>query len=157
MSLTNYFERLFISNNILKNCTTSNSVLDLVGTNEPNPCSNFRIKLLFLVYLKLLRPKGKSTIPVNLLSNLPKSLLLILFLIWKSIPGTTCKKYKYGQILLNQKLPGELEMAFTTAISSSSLFVAGKRQKTKPSEKMTRRRRPHKLMETWLHFLFLSF
>ena len=51
-------------------------------------------------------------------------------------------------VLLNQKLPGELEMAFTTAISSSSLFVAGKRQKTNPSEKMTRRIRPHKLMET---------
>ena len=58
-------------------------------------------------------------------------------------------KYKlYEQILLSQKLPGELEMAFTTVISSSSLFVAGKRQNTSPSEKMTRRRRPHKLMET---------
>ena len=144
-------------NNILKNCTTLNSVLDPVGTNEPNPCSNFRMKLLFLVYLTLLGPKGKSTNPVNLLSSLPKSLILILFFIWKSIPGTTCKKYKYGQILLNQKLPGGLEMAFTTAISSFSFFVAGKRHKTNPSEKMIRRSRPPKLMETWLHFLFLSF
>ena len=149
ISLTNYFERLFISNNILKNCTTLNTVLDPVGINEPNPCSSFRMKLLFLVCLTLLKPKGKSTVPVNLLSNLPKSLLLILFFIWK--------KYKYEQILLNQKLPGELEMAFTTAISSFSFFVAGKRHKTNPSEKMIRRSRPHKLMETWLHFLFLSF
>ena len=52
------------------------------------------------------------------------------------------------QILLNQKLPGELDMAFTTAISSCSFFVAGEKQNTNPSEKMTRRSRPHKLMET---------
>ena len=51
-------------------------------------------------------------------------------------------------MLLNQKLPGELEMAFTTAISSCSFFVAGKKQNTNPSENMTRRSRPHKLMET---------
>ena len=80
-TLTNYFERLFISNTILKNCTTLNSALDLVGANEPNPCSNFKMKLLFLVYLTLLRPKGKSTIPVNWLSNPesnpPKFLILI--------------------------------------------------------------------------------
>jgi hypothetical protein len=55
---------------------------------------------------------------------------------------------RYLQILLNQKLPGELEMAFTTAISSSSFFVEGKKHRTNPSEKMTRRKRPHKLMET---------
>ena len=51
-------------------------------------------------------------------------------------------------ILLNQKLPGELEMDSTTAISSYLFFVEGKRQKTNPSEKMPRRSRPHKLMET---------
>ena len=132
-------------------------VVDSVGTNEPNPCSNFRMNLLFLVYLTLLRPKGKSTRPVNLLSNPPNFLILILFLIWKSIPGTACKKYEYEEKLLNQKLPEELEMDSTTAISSFSFFVEGKRDKTIPSDKMTRRRRPHKLMETWLHFLFLSF
>ena len=55
------------------------------------------------------------------------------------------------------KLPGELGMAFTTTISSYSFFVEGKKYKTNPIEKMTRRRRPHKLIETWLHFLFLSF
>ena len=132
-----------------------NSVLDPVGTNEPNPCS--RMKVLFLVYLTLLRSKGKSTTPVNLLRSRPKSLILTLFMIWKSIPGTTCKTCEYEKILLNKKLPGELEMAFTTASSSCSFFVAGKKQNTNPSEKMTRRSRPHKLMETWLHFLFLSF
>ena len=58
------------------------------------------------------------------------------------------KKYKYEQILLNQKLPGELEIDSTTAISSFSFFVEGKKQRTNPSEKMTRRRRQHKLMET---------
>ena len=58
------------------------------------------------------------------------------------------KKNKYEEILLNQKLPGKLEMAFTTAISSCSFFVAGKKHKTNPSEKMTRKSRPHKLMET---------
>ena len=125
---------------------------------EPNPSSNFRMKYLFLVYLTLSRPKGKSTNPVNLVINSSKCLILIvLFLIWKPIPDTTCKKYKFEQILQNQKLPGELEMDSTTAISSFSFFVEGKRDKTIPSDKMTRRRRPHKLMETWLHFLFLSF
>ena len=54
----------------------------------------------------------------------------------------------YEQILQNEKLPGELEMASTTAISSYSFFVEGKKHKTNPIEKMTRRRRPHKLMET---------
>ena len=58
------------------------------------------------------------------------------------------KKNKYEEILLNQKLPGESEMDSTTAISSYMFFVEGKRQKTNPSEKMTRRRRPHKLMKT---------
>ena len=58
------------------------------------------------------------------------------------------QKYEYEEILINKKLPGELEMAFTTAISSFSFFVAGKKQKTNPSEKMRRRSRPHKLMET---------
>jgi hypothetical protein len=32
-------------------CTTLNSVLDFLGTNEPNQCSNFRMKLSFIVYL----------------------------------------------------------------------------------------------------------
>ena len=73
------------------------------------------------------------------------------------MPGTACKKYEYEEILLNQKLPGELEMAFTTAISSCSFFVAGKKQNTNPSEKMTRRSRPHKWMEMSLHFFSLSF
>ena len=80
-----------------------------------------------------------------------------MFLIWQSIPSAAHKNYEYEVILLNQKLPGELEMAFTTAISSRSFFVAGKKHKTNPSEKMTRMSRPHKLMETWLHFLLLSF
>ena len=54
----------------------------------------------------------------------------------------------YEEKLLNQKLPGELKMAFTTAIFSCSFFVAGKKHKTNPSENMTRRSRPQKLMET---------
>ena len=57
------------------------------------------------------------------------------------------QKYEYEEILINKKLPGELEMAFTTASSLCSFFVAGKKQNTNPSEKMTRRSRPHKLME----------
>ena len=66
----------------------------------------------------------------------------------KSYTKYSTKKYEYEEILPNQKLPGELEMAFTTAISSCSFFVAGKKHKTNPSEKMTRKSRPHKLMET---------
>ena len=54
-----------------------------------------------------------------------------------------------GQILLIQKLPGELEMAFTTAISSFSIFVEGKkRHPTNPSETISKRSRAHKSMET---------
>ena len=52
------------------------------------------------------------------------------------------------QILLNQKLPGELDMAFTTAISSYSFFVEGKRHRTSPREKIRKRSRPHNWMET---------
>ena len=134
------------------------------GINEHACLFNSIVWIYNCVYARLfhtweyIRPKGKSTTPVNLLSNTPKSLILTLCMIWKYIPGTTCKNINMSKyVLLNQKLPGELEMAFTTAISSSSLFVAGKRQKTNPSVKMTRRRRPNNLMETWLHFLFLSF
>ena len=50
-----------------------------------------------------------------------------------------------GQILLIQKLPGELEMAFTTAISSLTIFVEGKkRHPTNPSVKISKKSRPHK-------------
>ena len=49
-----------------------------------------------------------------------------------------------SQILLFLKLPGELEMAFTSAISSLLIFVEGIRQKTNPSEKITKKSRPHK-------------
>ena len=66
----------------------------------------------------------------------------------KNYTKYSTKKYEYEEILLNHKLPGELEMAFTTAISSCSFLVAGKKHKTNPSENMTRRSRPHKLMET---------
>ena len=63
-----------------------------------------------------------------------------------------------GQILLIQKLPGELEMAFTTAISSLPIFVEGKKRlPTNPIEKISKKSRAHKSMETWLHILFLSF
>ena len=58
------------------------------------------------------------------------------------------KKYEYEEILLDQKLPGELEMAFTTAISSLPIFVGGKRHITNPSEKISKRSRPNKWMET---------
>ena len=58
------------------------------------------------------------------------------------------QKYEYEQILLNQKLPGGLEMDSTTAISSFSFFVEGKKHRANPSEMMTRRRKPHKLIET---------
>ena len=51
------------------------------------------------------------------------------------------------QILLFLKLPGELEMAFTSAISSLSIFGEGNRQITNPSEKIRKKSRPHKCME----------
>ena len=51
-------------------------------------------------------------------------------------------------MLLNQKTPGESGMAFTTAISLISLFVEGKRHRTNPREKIGKRSRPHKWMET---------
>ena len=51
-------------------------------------------------------------------------------------------------LVQHQKLPGESGMAFTTAISSFSLFVEGKRHRTNPSEKISKRIRPHKWMET---------
>ena len=86
-----------------------------------------------------------------------KSNLHILIRRSKFIKSISIWDTLYEQILLNEKLPGEFEMAPTTAISSYSFFVEGKKYKTNPIEKMTRMRRPHKLMETWLHFLFLSF
>ena len=64
-----------------------------------------------LVYLALSRSKGKSTIPVNLFSNPPKSLILISFLIsnhyrrslvlWQDL--CTSKAQIYNKILLLQK------------------------------------------------------
>ena len=63
--------------------------------------------------------------------------------------GTTLKKKPcMGQILLFQKLPGESGMEFTTAISSMPIFVGGKRHITNPSEKISKRSRPNKWMET---------
>ena len=98
------------------------------------------MKLSFLVYLTLSRPIGKRDVPVDFNSNIIFDMKICI--------RYNMQKYKHYQIYQNLKLPGELEMAFTTAISSSSLFVAGKKQNTNPSEKMTRRSRPHKLIET---------
>ena len=50
-------------------------------------------------------------------------------------------------MLLNQKIPGVSGIAFTTAISSISLIVEGKRHRTNPSEKTSKRSRPDKWME----------
>ena len=52
------------------------------------------------------------------------------------------------QILQIQKLPGELGMAFTTAISSLTIFVGGRRYISNPSEKISKRSRQHKRMDT---------
>ena len=60
-------------------------------------------------------------------------------------------------IKMIQYLPGELGLAFTTAISSLLIFGEGKKHRTKPIEKISKRSRPHKWIKTWLHILFLSF
>ena len=66
------------------------------------------------------------------------------------------QKYKYEEVLLNQKLPGELEMDSTTTTSSFSFFVEGKRHKTNPKEKISKSSMLTKCMETSLHILFRS-
>ena len=59
------------------------------------------------------------------------------------------KKHAYMcQILKIQYLPGELGLAFTTAISSLLIFGEGKKHRTKPIEKISKRSRPHKWIET---------
>ena len=87
----------------------------------------------------------------------PEKLPLISISIRKYIGTTFKKNLCIGQVLLFQKLPGESEMAFTTAISSLPIFVGGKRHITNPSEKISKRSRPNKWMETGLHIFFLSF
>ena len=136
---TNFFEGLFKTKEPVGNCVITSSL-------PPN------ILKKFLLFLTLLRTKRKITVWINIICNLTTLSVPISILRWISI-GTTCK------ILLIQKLPGELRMAFTTVILSYSSFVEGEGEKhrTNPSEKMRKRSRPHKLMETWLHFLFLSF
>ena len=99
-------------------------------------------KFLISAFQNHLQTKSKLHILIR------QSKFIKSFSLWDSL---------YEQILIIEKLPGEFEMASTTAISSYSFFVEGKKYKTNPIEKMTRRRRPHKLMEAWLHFLFLSF
>ena len=54
-------------------------------------------------------------------------------------------------------LPGELDMTFVKALSSMSISVEGRSPITNPTEKVTKRRRPQKWMESWLHIFFLSF
>ena len=59
------------------------------------------------------------------------------------------KKHVYMcQILQIQYLPGELGLAFTTAISSLLIFGEGKKPRTKPIEKISKRSRTHKWIET---------
>ena len=55
-----------------------------------------------------------------------------------------------GEILYHiQKIPGELEMAFTTAISSLTIFVEGKKRHiTNPSENISKKSKPNKWTET---------
>ena len=48
-----------------------------------------------------------------------------------------------------KKIPGELGMAFTTAISSLTIFVEGKKRHiTNPSENISKKSKPNKWTET---------
>jgi hypothetical protein len=50
--------------------------------------------------------------------------------------------------LIIQKLPGDLEMAFTTTISSWPIFDEGRRHIANPNEKISKSSSPNKWMET---------
>ena len=102
--------------------------------------------------------KDQEGVSIHKKKNLfPEKLPLISISIRKYIGTTFKKNLCIGQVLLCQKLPGESEMAFTTAISSFSILFGGKRHITNPSEKVSKRSRPNKWMETGLHIFFLSF